>query len=123
MVEQFKWNSINCADAVEALQSIPSNSVDCVLIDPPYNIGVKFGNFSYKKKIEEYVEWCEKWLSESERILKDNGTMYVYGFSEILAHVSTKVQLPHRWLIWHYTNKSVPSSKFWQRSHESIIVA
>jgi len=25
------------------------------------------------------------------------------------------------WLIWHYTNKNVPSLNFWQRSHESII--
>jgi site-specific DNA-methyltransferase (adenine-specific) len=27
-----------------------------------------------------------------------------------------------RWLIWHYTNKTVPSLNFWQRTHESIIV-
>jgi len=26
-----------------------------------------------------------------------------------------------RWLAWHYTNKAVPSSKFWQRAHESIL--
>ena len=26
-----------------------------------------------------------------------------------------------KWLVWHYTNKTVPSSKFWQRSHESIL--
>ena len=27
-----------------------------------------------------------------------------------------------RWIVWHYTNKNVPSLHFWQRSHESIIV-
>lgn len=123
MVDQLQWNSINCADAIEGLASIPPSSVDCVLIDPPYNIGVNFGNSSCKKDITDYVEWCEQWLGESERILKDSGTLYIYGFSEILAHISTKVQLPHRWLIWHYTNRSIPSAKFWQRSHESIIVA
>ncbi|MCY4233223.1 MAG: hypothetical protein OXE59_05720 [Bacteroidetes bacterium] len=26
-----------------------------------------------------------------------------------------------RWLVWHYTNKVIPSPKFWQRSHESIL--
>jgi site-specific DNA-methyltransferase (adenine-specific) len=30
--------------------------------------------------------------------------------------------IERRWLIWHYTNKNVPSLNFWQRSHESIIV-
>ena len=24
-------------------------------------------------------------------------------------------------MVWHYTNKAVPSLKFWQRSHESIL--
>ena len=40
-----------------------------------------------------------------------------------MAHLSVKISIPHRWLIWHYTNKTTPHAKFWQRSHESIIVA
>jgi site-specific DNA-methyltransferase (adenine-specific) len=30
--------------------------------------------------------------------------------------------IQRRWIIWHYTNKNVPSLNFWQRSHESILV-
>ena len=26
-----------------------------------------------------------------------------------------------RWIVWHYTNKTVPSLNFWQRTHESIL--
>lgn len=50
--------------------------------------------------------------------------MFIYGFSEILALISAKVPLSvnRRWLIWHYTNKNVPSLNFWQRSHESILM-
>jgi|AOAMet_66_BLW_10_1038536.scaffolds.fasta_scaffold01791_3 site-specific DNA-methyltransferase (adenine-specific) len=109
-------------DAIEGLKKIPDNSVDVVLVDPPYNIGKDFGNSKYKMEMQEYVSWCKQWMDESTRILKDTGTLYVYGFSEILAHLSVNMEIPHRWLIWHYTNKTVPSSRFWQRSHESIIV-
>jgi len=109
-------------DAIEGLKKIPDNSVDIVLVDPPYNIGKDFGNSQYKMEMQEYVSWCKQWMDESVRILKDTGTLYVYGFSEILAHLSVNMEIPHRWLIWHYTNKTVPSSRFWQRSHESIIV-
>ena len=109
-------------DAIEGLKKIPENSVDVVLIDPPYNIGKDFGNSKYKMEMQEYVSWCKQWMDESTRILKDTGTLYIYGFSEILAHLSVNMEIPHRWLVWHYTNKTVPSSKFWQRSHESIIV-
>jgi len=95
--------------------------VDCVLIDPPYNIGYDFGNNKCQKDINEYVSWADQWLGESKRILKSRGTIFVYGFSEILAHISANTELDHRWLVWHYTNKTVPSLHFWQRSHESIL--
>jgi site-specific DNA-methyltransferase (adenine-specific) len=84
---------------------------------------VDFGNNCSKKEIQEYIAWCGEWLSESERVLTQSGTMYIYGFSEILAHLSVNMNLDHRWLIWHYTNKTVPSAHFWQRSHESILCA
>ena len=112
-----------CGDVLEVLSKLPDNSAQIVIADPPYNIGKDFGNQSDKQKMPEYLAWCKKWLDECLRILRPNGTMFVYGFSEILAHV--QCQLPDdvnvRWLIWHYTNKTVPSARFWQRSHESIL--
>jgi site-specific DNA-methyltransferase (adenine-specific) len=48
--------------------------------------------------------------------------MYIYGFSEILARISSLLPIDkQKWLVWHYTNKNVPGLNFWQRSHESII--
>jgi site-specific DNA-methyltransferase (adenine-specific) len=98
-------------------------SADIVLADPPYNIGKDFGNKSDSMTMEEYITWSRSWLSEAVRILKPSGTLYVYGFSEILAHVSVNLELEKRWLVWHYTNKTSPTTSFWQRTHESIIVA
>jgi len=115
------WNKVNAGDAVEHIKNLQDDSIDCVLIDPPYNIGVDFGNNKTKESISEYVSWCKEWLYESERVLHPRGTMFVYGFSEILAHISVNMNLDHRWLVWHYTNKTVPSLNFWQRSHESIL--
>ena len=56
-------------------------------------------------------------------MMKPSGTMFIYGFSEILAHLSVEIPTNKRWLIWHYTNKNVASLNFWQRSHEAIICA
>jgi site-specific DNA-methyltransferase (adenine-specific) len=114
-------NEIVLQDAVEGMRAIPDSTADCVLIDPPYNIGYDFGNNKCKKDIEDYLQWSDQWLAEASRILKPSGTVFVYGFSEILAHISARAELEHRWLIWHYTNKTVPSSQFWQRSHEAIL--
>jgi site-specific DNA-methyltransferase (adenine-specific) len=118
----IELNKIYLIDVIDGLKQIDSNTADIVLIDPPYNIGKNFGNNNDDMEFSKYLEWCDGFILESIRILKDTGTVFIYGFSEILAHISARLQLEHRWLIWHYTNKAVPSSEFWQRSHESIIV-
>jgi site-specific DNA-methyltransferase (adenine-specific) len=53
--------------------------------------------------------------------LKPHGTLYIYGFSEILAFIRTRIHCNVKWLVWHYTNKVTPSLHFWQRTHESIL--
>jgi site-specific DNA-methyltransferase (adenine-specific) len=116
-------NKIILGDAIEGLRKLPDNSCDVVIIDPPYNIGKDFGNNIDKRELGEYVEWSKKWINESIRVMKPTGTMFIYGFSEILAHLSVEIPLNKRWLIWHYTNKNVASLNFWQRSHESIVCA
>lgn len=116
-------NKVELKDVVAGLKGLSDESADVVLIDPPYNIGKDFGNSKTKMPMEDYVKWADEWMEESVRILKPSGTLYVYGFPEILAHLSVRLEIPHRWLAWHYTNKTTPTSRFWQRSHESIIVA
>lgn len=111
-------------DTLVIMPTLPDNSAQIIIADPPYNIGKDFGNNSDKQPMDEYLKWCEQWIAECLRILKPNGTMFIYGFSEILALILSKVpqNINRRWIIWHYTNKNVASLNFWQRSHESILI-
>lgn len=118
---KVKLNNIYCMDALVGLKKIESASCDIIIVDPPYNIGKDFGNNHDKMELAEYVNWCKTWISECIRVMKPSSTMFIYGFSEILAHLSVEIQLNKRWLIWHYTNKNVASLNFWQRSHEAIL--
>ena len=110
-------------DCVKVLSKLPKeHKFDVVIADPPYNIGKDFGNESDKMPMEKYLDWTDKWLSLCLELLDDNGICYVYGFPEILARVAARYPMEEqRWLAWHYTNKAVPSSTFWQRSHESVL--
>lgn len=120
----YEINKYYHIDVLDGLKSIIDESADIVLIDPPYNIGKDFGNNKDNLKLNEYIEWSKLWMNEAIRILKPTGSIYIYGFSEILAHLSVNLNLDKKWLIWHYTNKTVPTYKSgWQRSHESIIWA
>lgn len=111
-------------DTLTILPTLEADSAQIIIADPPYNIGKDFGNNSDKQPMDEYLMWCEKWIKECLRVLKPNGTMFIYGFSEILALILSKVPytINRRWIVWHYTNKNVPSLNFWQRSHESILI-
>ena len=110
-------NKIILGDAITELKKLPDESCDVVIIDPPYNIGKDFGNNIDKRELSEYISWCKEWINECIRAMKPNGTMFIYGFSEILAYLSVEISIHKRWLIWHYTNKNVASLNFWQRSH------
>lgn len=110
-------------DVVHWLNALPLDQpFDVVIADPPYNIGKDFGETRDSMPLSEYVKWTMTWLSRAIDLLTPNGIAYVYGFPEILAHIAVRFPLERqRWLAWHYTNKTVAASKFWQRSHESIL--
>lgn len=78
-------------DCLEVLKTMPDESVDCILTDPPYNLGLFMHNrntnlakmrdnqFAYAGWDNiEYEEWCSnmrEFLKECSRILKPKGTL------------------------------------------------
>ena len=108
-------------DCVKKMKELNDNTVDIIIADPTYNIGKDFGNNSDKQDMDKYLIWCDEWIKECIRVLKPTGTLYIYGFSEILAFIRVRININVRWIIWHYTNKVTPSLNYWQRTHESIL--
>ena len=112
-----------CGDVINALsKQLAVHKFDVVIADPPYNIGKDFGATTDKMPLQDYLDWTEAWLKRCLQLLARSGVVYVYGFPEILARVSARHPIDEqRWLVWHYTNKTTPAGRFWQRSHESIL--
>ncbi len=108
-------------NSLDWLKSLNSESVDLIFADPPYNIKkADWDNFTNQ---QQYIEWSMAWISQTARILKPTGSIYICGFSEILADLkqpASQFFKSCRWLIWHYKNKANLGND-WGRSHESII--
>ncbi len=116
-----KENSLYEGDSLEWLKNISSETIDLIFADPPYNI--KKAKWDAFESQEKYIEWSIQWIAEASRVLKQNGSMYVCGFSEILADLKGPAMsyfYSCKWLIWYYKNKA-NLGKDWGRSHESIL--
>ncbi len=116
-----RFGRLYLGDSLAWLKSLESGTVDLVFADPPYNI--KKADWDNFESNDHYVAWSRDWLEQAARVLKKSGTLYVCGFSEILADVKVAA-MPFfkgcRWIIWHYKNKANLGGD-WGRSHESII--
>ncbi len=109
------------ADAAIWLQSLADESVDLVFADPPYNI--KKAEWDPFESQQHYVDWSLDWIEQAARVLRPTGTLYICGFSEILADLklpAARFFAGCRWLVWHYKNKANLGAD-WGRSHESIL--
>ena len=86
-------------------EKIPDNSIDLIVTDPPYNIGKDEWD-----KIDNYIEWCGKWISQCERTLKDNGSFYFWHnqfevMSELQQWIKDNTNFVFKQLItWNKTN-------------------
>lgn len=120
-------NQIFLGDCLENLRKLPSNSVDLIFADPPYNIGKKFGENNHDKwEIkEEYIEWCKSWIDECMRILKPTGTFYFMSSTQMIpfldCYVSDKYFVISR-IIWYYDSSGVQAKNYFGSLYEPILM-
>ena len=65
------------ADALDGLKRLPENSMDLILTAPPVSPWRDIGTHGHKMTLQEYYTWNNKWLQESQRILKSTGAIYL----------------------------------------------
>lgn len=117
---------LRCGDAVNLLKSLESDSVDLIVADPPYNLGKDYGNNHDLKGFDEYIDFTKKWLSEAKRVLKPNGTIYVFIGVRFISYLydimNRELQLFfNSWIVWHYT-QGLGKTKGFSPRHDDILV-
>lgn len=76
-------------DSLELLRKMPSGSVSLVLTDPPYHT-TKKANIYGDKDFEEdqhFVEWMQQYAVEWRRVLRPNGSLFLFCSSAMAARL------------------------------------
>lgn len=113
-------------DALSLFKDIPSGSIDLIIADPPYNLGKNYGNNNDSKSFDEYLTFTKTWLSESKRVLNDNGTIYVFMGVKFISYLYQILEQDlemdfNSWICWHYT-QGMGKTKGFSPRHDDILM-
>ena len=75
-IEDVTGSIIN-GNCVEVMKTLPEGSVDLILTSPPYNANIKYDVYDDGLSMDDYWKFTIDWLSESFRVLKDDGRIAV----------------------------------------------
>lgn len=111
-------------DSLKVMEELADNSVDCIITDPPYNLGLfmhkrntnlvkmRDNQFAYagwdNLKYEDWLKCMNDFLYQSNRVLKKRGTLIIF-MSIIKVESVLQVAEKHGFYykttgIWHKTN-------------------
>ncbi|RPE64828.1 modification methylase [Pacificibacter maritimus] len=135
-------NTIMSGDCIEAMNSLPEESVDLIFADPPYNLQLRGDlhrpdnskvdavddSWDQFDSFKIYDDFTREWLKAARRILKPNGAIWVIGSYHNVFRLGAELQNQGYWLlndvVWRKSNP-MPNfrGKRFTNAHETLIWA
>jgi len=133
-------NKIICGDALKILPLIPDNSIDMLLLDPPYmisssvkirrqrnpmkfgkvykyqgkDISFEFGDWDIFPSLEAYLDFSKKWFIEAIRVLRKAGSIVSFWDKHKLTYMvnwANELNVKNRQCLWWVKTNPVPQAR------------
>ncbi len=138
----FGSETIIQGDCIEQLRALPDRSVDLVFADPPYNlqlggdllrpdnskVDAVDDHWDQFESFAAYDKFTREWMKECQRVLKDDGALWVIGSYHNIFRVGVALQDLGFWIlndvVWRKSNP-MPNFKGtrFTNAHETLIWA
>ncbi|TKJ41144.1 site-specific DNA-methyltransferase [candidate division LCP-89 bacterium B3_LCP] len=81
---------IHLDDAYKFLRKFEDDVAGIIFLDPPFNLGKDYGNGKKqdRKPRGEYISWLNTLITESERVLKPGGALYIYHLPSVATQIT-----------------------------------
>lgn len=135
------WLKVYMADNLEYLKTVPSESIDLIYIDPPFNTGrrqvrsrfhtennrkIADATYGYDDSFDDFIGFLEPRMKEAYRILKPNGSLFFHiDYREVhyckimLDNIFGRESFINE-IIWAY-DYGARSKKKWSAKHDNIL--
>jgi site-specific DNA-methyltransferase (adenine-specific) len=116
-------NNVIHSDVFEYLMKVEDNSVDLILTDPPYGIGID--DWDIFENEEEYFNFIYSFIELSLPKLKENGSLYLfnnaYNSAYVLQFLVKKGLLFQNWITWYKKDGFTSLKKRYNRTQETCL--
>jgi site-specific DNA-methyltransferase (adenine-specific) len=75
-MENFIGKVIN-GNCIEVMEGMTEGSVDLIVTSPPYGVGIDYDTHDDDVEFEEYKVFTKEWLTQSFRVMKDDGRIAI----------------------------------------------
>ena len=120
MKNTVNLNSINLVndDSLSYIKTLPDNCIDLIATDPPY-FQVKSCNWDNQwENVTSYLSWLDEMLAEFWRVLKPNGSLYMFCGSKLAA--DTELLVRERFDVLNHIIWAKPSGPWRRQNKESL---
>jgi adenine-specific DNA-methyltransferase len=120
MKNTVKINSVELfnADCLHVLSQTPDNSIDLICADPPYFRVKPEGWDNQWRGDSDYLVWLDKCLAEFWRVLKPNGSIYLFSGHRLAADI--ELLMRNRFNILNHIIWAKPSGRWNGCNKESL---
>ena len=131
-------NKIYNKDCIIGMKTIPDETIDLVVTDPPFAINFKAKKANYNRtasrvlsgyneiNVEDYYKFTNNWMRQVKRVLKKSGSMYVFSGWNNLKDVLTALDVNGfttiNHIIWKYQFGVVTAKKFVTSHYHCLFV-
>lgn len=120
MKNTVNLNSINLVndDSLSYIKTLPDNCIDLIATDPPY-FQVKSCSWDNQwENVTAYLSWLDEILAEFWRVLKPNGSLYMFCGSKLAA--DTEILVRERFDVLNHIIWAKPSGPWRRQNKESL---
>ena len=120
------------------MKTIPDETIDLVVTDPPFAINFKAKKANYNRtasrvlsgyneiNVEDYYKFTNNWMCQVKRVLKKSGSMYVFSgwnnLKDILTALDVNGFTTINHIIWKYQFGVVTAKKFVTSHYHCLFV-